>query len=390
MRDSEEEDQAPENGESGRTMRVAQALSARGGADFVKPGNLVEVRFVKGQSLSLTASRLLALMILTAGGDAWREVPHRIRKADIRRGHKSNERLADMLEELHRTLFAQDDRSWRGRRATQRFSLILRSKEEIDDEEGGESGWIEWEFTPDARKLIQESETYAVLNRQAVLGFRSSYALKLYEIGALRLHRRIPTWKCDITGLRATLGISPDVYKDFAQLRRKVLTTAKREIDQLAHFFVEWTETKRGRSVAEIEFRFVPKDAPAQLSTAEELERHSAGRAARRDDAVERIVDDLVPADQVQQLVAAATISLRATEVESAERKSFPSGSLHWAGGERFLAIARESGGGWDIDMLADAYRAFMSERLMKLTGQKLEKSWRGFCESYVARRGRP
>ena len=148
MRDSEEDDQAPESGESGRTMRVAQALSARGGADFAKPGNLVEVRFVKGQSLSLTASRLLALMILTAGGDAWRDVPHRIRKADIRRGHKSNERLADMLEELHRTLFAQDDRSWRGRRATQRFSLILRSKEEVDDEEGGESGWIEWEFTP--------------------------------------------------------------------------------------------------------------------------------------------------------------------------------------------------------------------------------------------------
>ena len=225
---------------------------------------------------------------------------------------------------------------------------------------------------------------------QAVLGFRSSYALKLYEIGALRLHRRIPTWKCDITGLRATLGISPDVYKDFAQLRRKVLTTAKREIDQLAHFAVEWTETKKGRSVAEIEFRFVPKDAPAQLSTAEELERHSAGRAARRDNVVERIVDDLVPADQVQQLVAAATSSLRATESEGVERKSFPSGSLHWAGGERFLAIARESGGGWDIDMLADAYRAFMSERLMKLTGQKLEKSWRGFCESYVARRGRP
>ena len=46
-------------------MRVAHALKARDTDEFAKPGNLVEVRFVKGQSLSLTAARLLALMILT-------------------------------------------------------------------------------------------------------------------------------------------------------------------------------------------------------------------------------------------------------------------------------------------------------------------------------------
>jgi hypothetical protein len=55
----------------GRAMRVAAALQAKGGDEFAKPGSIVEVKFVKGQSLSLTASRLLALMILTAGGDAW-------------------------------------------------------------------------------------------------------------------------------------------------------------------------------------------------------------------------------------------------------------------------------------------------------------------------------
>ena len=55
---------------SARAMRVAAALARKGGEEFVKPGRLVEVRFVRGQSLSLTASRLLALMILTAGGDA--------------------------------------------------------------------------------------------------------------------------------------------------------------------------------------------------------------------------------------------------------------------------------------------------------------------------------
>ena len=249
-------------------MRVAYALQARDGDEFAKPGNLVEVRFVKGQSLSLTAARLLALMILTAGGDAWEPVAHRMRKADIRRGHKGNERISDMLEELHRTLFAADDLSWRGRKATKRFSLIQSSREEVD-EEGSEAGWIEWEFTPDARRLIREFETYAVLNRQAVLGFRSSYALRLYEMGALRLYRRQSVWRGDMTAIRAAFGIAPELYKDFAQLRRKVLEKAKAEIDHLAHFTVDWREIRRGRTIVEIEFTFHPKRAPAQLMAAD-------------------------------------------------------------------------------------------------------------------------
>ena len=256
----------------GRAMRVAAALKAKNGDEFAKPGSIIEIKFVKGESLSLTASRLLALMILTAGGDAWEDRPHRIRKADIRRGHKGNERITDMLQELHRTLFAVDDLSWRGKKATLLFSLISRSREETE-EEGGEAGWIEWEFTPDARKLIQASETYAVLNRQAVLGFRSNYALKLYELGALRLHRRQATWRGDMQALRAALGIPPEVYTDFAQLRRKVLEKAKSEIDQLAHFRVEWREIRQGRTVTELEFRFEPKSAPEVIETVDELDR---------------------------------------------------------------------------------------------------------------------
>lgn len=365
-------------------MRVARVLTGKAGSEFVKPGKLVEVRFVKGQSLSLTASRLLALMILTAGGDAWRDQPHRMRKADIRRGHRGNERIVDMLEELHRTLFAEDDTSWRGKKATKRFSLIQSSKEEVE-EDGVESGWIEWEFTPDARRLIQESETYAVLHRQAVLGFRSSYALRLYEMGALRLHRRQSTWKGDMPALRAALGISPDVYGDFAQLRRKVLQTAKSEIDQLAHFTVDWREIKQGRTITEVEFRFAPKDAPAQIEAVDEISRHSAGRRARRGDTVEVVT--IEPPSPVLRLT-------QGKDPPAPEPKSttdtFPSGSLRFSAGQAFYAIGKSDGGGWDIDMIADAYREQMGERLSKLSGAKLRKSWQGFCQSFAARRGRP
>jgi len=362
----------------GRAVRVASALAHRDTDDFAKPGNLIEVRFVKGQSLSLTASRLLALMILTAGGDAWRPISHRLRKADIRRGHKSNDRISDMLEELHRTLFSVDDLSWRGRKATRRFSLIQSSKEEAEDGHG-ETGWIEWEFTPDARKLIQESETYAVLNRQAVLGFRSAYALKLYELGALRIYRRQKTWRCDMMALRAALGISPDIYTDFAQLRRKVLEKSKSEIDQLSHFTVSWKEFRRGRTVEELEFTFEPKTAPDQLRRVNELERHSSGRKPRREGTVE---DLTLPAPAV------APAMDEAPKVVKPIADGFPQGSIRYH--PHLAEMARRYGGGWDIDLIATAFRETTGDRLSKLNGIKLEKSWKGFCEAFAARRGRP
>ena len=376
---------------SARAMRVAAVLARKGGEEFVKPGRLVEVRFVRGQSLSLTASRLLALMILTAGGDAWRDVSHRMRKSDIRRGHKGNERIVDMLEELHRTLFAEDDKSWRGKRATKRFSLIQASWEEVE-EEGRETGWIEWQFTPDARRLIQESQTYAVMNRQAVLGFRSAYSLKLYEEGALRLHRRQPVWKVDMVGLRAALGIDPEKYADFAQLRRKVLQVAKAEIDQLAHFTVEWDEIRRGRAVIELVFRFAPKDAPAQIETVDELARHTSGRKARREDHVEVVAIEGPPVapELIGRLVADATSKLAVPDRVPREKFAvFPSGSLRY-GGDEFHKLGVAHGGGWDVDGIAEAYRKEMGDRLGSLKGVKLERSWRGFCESYSSRRGRP
>jgi cytoplasmic iron level regulating protein YaaA (DUF328/UPF0246 family) len=42
------------------------------------------------------------------------------------------------------------------------------------------------------------------------------------------------------------------------------------------------------------------------------------------------------------------------------------------------------------MDVIADAYRQQMGDRLGALRGAKLEKSWRGFCEAFLARRGRP
>ena len=41
-------EEATEEATPGRAMRVAAALRAKGGDEFAKPGNIIEVKFVKG------------------------------------------------------------------------------------------------------------------------------------------------------------------------------------------------------------------------------------------------------------------------------------------------------------------------------------------------------
>lgn len=68
----------------------------------------------------------------------------------------------------------------------------------------------------------------------------------------------------------------------------------------------------------------------------------------------------------------------------------FPNGSLSFGGeAERlFRQIAREHGGGYDIDLIASAYRSQVGDSLPTLHGPRLEKSFRMFCISYAERRG--
>jgi len=79
---------------------------------------------------------------------------------------------------------------------------------------------------------------------------------------------------------------------------------------------------------------------------------------------------------------------VKPVRVLKAAGDSFPSGSIRF-GAEQLAAIARRSGGGWDIDLIADGFRTQMGDRLQKLRGPKLISSWTGFCEGWVTRRGR-
>src|SRR3546814_16608836 len=62
----------------GRTMEVARIEKERGSDTIVQPRALVEVRYARGVSLTLSARKILALMMHQAAGAAWRAPEHQI------------------------------------------------------------------------------------------------------------------------------------------------------------------------------------------------------------------------------------------------------------------------------------------------------------------------
>src|SRR3546814_17912992 len=87
-------------------MEVARIEKERGSDTIVQPRELVEVRYARGVSLSLSARKVFALMMHQAAGDAWRDQEHRIAKRMLRGSHNSNDRLTETIDELMGIFFA--------------------------------------------------------------------------------------------------------------------------------------------------------------------------------------------------------------------------------------------------------------------------------------------
>jgi hypothetical protein len=353
----------------GLTLRVAEKM-ARSNLDFVtKPGELVESEFETG-SLSAAARKAFALMLRKAGGDAAEDRVFTITKKELRRSHKGNERIQAVMDELIRVIVRIKTTSSKGRPATLSQSLLSRCVEEVAED--GLSV-VEFELSDALRTVLRGSDYYARVNLGVTLSLQSRYALTLYDLGCLVINRQNRTVRMPIEDLRRRLGVPDGSFKNYAEFRRDVLNKSKAEIDQLADFTVDWTEIRgagRGNPVKEVVLNFIPKVDEEQEATARELDRPRFGRKARREGTVEEIVGTPLPRVTSEPL--------------------FPSGSLHFCPDQRIVTIVSDFGGGWDRNLLAYSYRKFMGDKLDTLRGEKMYKSWEGYCKSHVKTHGRP
>lgn len=358
----------------GRTMRVAHKLRASG--DMAVAHELIDIRLPRGdQELSLMARRSLLLMLEAAAGDAWRYEFHRIAKQTLRGKHKDMSHVRRALDELMGVWFATPD-MLDGKAAIRRFHLL---DEVADHNDNIASAFIEFRFSKRACELLQRSDVYARLSREAIVKFRSAYALRMYEVGSALYGRRDPIWRGNVQALRKLLHVPDKVYTNFADLRRRVLEPARDELDQLSEFDLSWTERTKGRQVIEVELRFTAKGGRMALAAAEENKRHSSGRRARRDGTAETIVD---PAE-VARLISRTAANLTADLAWPANDVVSP------YSGEELHRIGVEHGGGHAVTRLASAYVAFMGDKRRELTGDRLRSSWAGFCATKAEQWGK-
>jgi plasmid replication initiation protein len=278
----------------GRTMRVAHEVRANfEGDEIVKAKELIEVRYAKGQSLSLPARKVLNLLIGKAAGDAWKPGSHVITKRELRGGHESNDRLPGILDELMTTTFKLAITSRRGNPAVLTAALLAWNIEETSETN---DAIIEFEFSEPARKALRESNQYAIMNRAAVLSFDCKYSVTLYEMGCQRWQKRDVTWDGTPTDLREILGVPDGSYPNWTDLYRFVINKAIEEVNHLAPFVVSIPERggikRQGRKVIGIRLEFWEKEDADKEAAFRELERSRVGRKARRTGKVETVAQE--------------------------------------------------------------------------------------------------
>jgi plasmid replication initiation protein len=256
------------------------------GEGVVKAGELVDATYPDGASLSGVARKVLVLLLAKAAGDAWQDAEFCITKGELRGRHQSNDRLDKVLDELQRILLRVQMKSPRGQDAVLVAPVVSQRIEELSDDA---RSLVYWRFSEPMRRIMQASDHYAELQKQAILAFDSRYSVTLYEQGCLRYRRRHPVWQGSIQDLREMLGVPAGKYRDWTDLRRFTLDMAKSEIDHLAPFTLRWQETRRGRAVVSVELWFEPKPPEARTDAVAELQRPRVGRKARRAETVDRV-----------------------------------------------------------------------------------------------------
>ena len=257
---------------------------------IVAAGELVELRFVSGNALSLRAAKLFCLLIQEAGIAVADQVQHRVPYSVLNETfHRSRDELAEAVMELHSTVVSVNLVSRKGRPYRQSGPILSNVEQEPDDLDDAE---IRFEFSPALRRVIADSTHWASISRRAVLSFESRYSLRLYLWLSLRANLRKTAEDVSLEDLRDLLGVPAGKLNSWQGLKFRALEPALAEINQLAGFRAEYMPLKQGRRVAGVRIAWSLKDRAELVKAQKELDRPRVGRKARRAGLVETIAQE--------------------------------------------------------------------------------------------------
>ncbi len=243
--------------------------------ELLKPAELIELKGAGG--LSLHAGKIYNRLLHQAFGPDMADEGRvfMIALAELRRLHKGNERIADSLRALQRTLVVA--RLPDGKTRT----VQLLGGTDMDDEDR-QDGMLSYCFDLKLIPLLRESTIFGKLELRVIWAFTSKYALALYEAIArrVRLHH---VWSedLDIPALRELLRVPPGKLERFADLNRKALRPALLEVNGLAPFEVHVRERVQSKRVVGVTIGWAFKNEAEKDEAWREVRRPRVGRRAR-------------------------------------------------------------------------------------------------------------
>ena len=332
----------------GKTVQVA-ADRAHDDTKTVVPAELARGIYIENPP-GAQALKLMHLLISIAGGRMADDVQHELRMADIKaiEGMRNHDRatLRALFIELRGAVIAYD-------KSEQKAEIIggFLDKATIDyrDEASGHL-LVKWWFGRVFREIAEESNHWAIMDRQTVFALSSKYAILLFQhVASLANLDRISSKTVTIPELRALLGVPAGKLDRFSNLSQKAIHPAIAEINQISRLNLTVTPQKVGRTVAAVEIGWTVKgDATA---AARELRGHSVGRKARRNGTAEVV----------------------------AEPVAFPeTGGITYS--PRWLDLKRAAGCNMDNNEIATRFRRFLTDRGIKRDAANVEKLFSDFC----------
>ena len=291
-----------------KTLSVIRAAADRPD-ELIVAGEVAEIRFPKGGSLSLLASKLFVQLLDIAGADVAEERTHRATMRSLNWSHRELEELEEAIHELHATTVSLSSET-----ASYSGSVLAEALRPKDATQGE----IEWRFSRPFQQVVKNSRHWAAISARAVLAMDCKYSPWLYQLAALHAGRARVSEDWDLADLRERLGARAPSLRRWPDFKRYVLEPACAEINQLTGIGVAWEPIKHGRKVMGVRLSTWRKGAAEIAEADAELARHRAGRKERRNELVERIVEERAAWSRETEAKLAELRDLRAEEPPAA------------------------------------------------------------------------
>jgi hypothetical protein len=308
---------------------------------------------------SLKALKLMHLMIATAGGRMAEPVQHEMRLSDIRKidglGHHTHETLKPLFGELRAATLIHDDTE---KKRVQIGGILDVALLDYRHEVSGDT-LLTWYFSRMFTAMAEQSNHWAIMDRQAVFHLGSKYSVLLFQhISSLTKLDHVTDKNFTVPELRAMFGVPDGKLPRFADLNRRALEAAITEINQLSRLTLTATAHKIGRTVASVTISWEEKPLEQKKDTRRELDRPKVGRKARRD-------------------------GTAATPVLAFPKSGSLKGTEPWDGLARTHVTRVQGGHIPDLRGLTDAFRNWCEAKAIPLDAKGIDRIFTGFCKTY-------